>query len=858
MDESQNAGTSVNRRTSANQHSNSNTIDLLSGSVGALRVDLMDQTIRIMVSALLMVTLVVSFPQPAAADELQQLSDVELRDRIKKAMAQGCDYLRRTQKSDGSWSRKREKYADRQIALTSLAILAQINCDIPVESPEIQNGLNYLRQLPPSQPRQVYDLSLLIMALAAAEQYDRDLSRIRLLAGRLEKMQQQEGITSGLWGYTADKNHPDRSNGQYAVLALRDAAYAGVEVSQKTWLLAHENFTKLQAPDGGWTYEAGGGSPSGSMTAAGISTVAITTRMLHDDSDVDAQGRLDCCASRPAGTAIEKSRQWMARNFTIRENPNGGIDLGRRVYYYLYGLERAGRFSNSRFFGPHDWYRRGAEFLLEEQEASGHWISLYTEENDSTMCTAMALLFLSKGLSRVVLNKLDYTSARGDVQEQGEWNRHPLDVINLVDLIDSLPGWPPRLTTQTVTLNALQPETAVSDLNQAPVLFMAGRDAPAFSDEHLRWLREYIDAGGFLFASANCDRAGFDEGFRNLIPRMFPRGEASLKRLTAEHPVFRSEYLLNAETVELWGVDFGCRTAIIYSPDDIGCLWQKWQRHAPPDRNTDLTQRIIRGTSIGVNVLAYATGREPPEKLNDSGDRSGEPAARIDRGLLQIAKLRYSGSWNTAPAALRNLLKALNNTAGTMAAAQNEVVPVTLEEMSRFPLVYMHGRDRFQLSAAQTDSLRDYLNRGGFLFADACCGSAGFDRSFRNLIEQLFPDQPLMQVPISHEVFSDVIGEDIRQVTRRRLIPGEKDASLKTVIETVPPFLEGIEIDGRLAIIYSKYDISCALEHQAALSCDGYAQKDAVRIAVNVVMYALLHNVSWAPLIAEPPAGIQH
>jgi hypothetical protein len=115
-----------------------------------------------------------------------------------------------------------------------------------------------------------------------------------------------------------------------------------------------------------------------------------------------------------------------------------------------------------------------------------------------------------------------------------------------------------------------------------------------------------------------------------------------------------------------------------------------------------------------------------------------------------------------------------------------------------------------------------------------------------------------MQVPISHEVFSDVIGEDIRQVTRRRLIPGEKDASLKTVIETVPPFLEGIEIDGRLAIIYSKYDISCALEHQAALSCDGYAQKDAVRIAVNVVMYALLHNVSWAPLIAEPPAGIQH
>ncbi len=89
----------------------------------------------------------------------------------------------------------------------------------------------------------------------------------------------------------------------------------------------------------------------------------------------------------------------------------------------------------------------------------------------------MALMFLSKGLSRVVINNW-ITTHPMEFVEQGEWNRHPLDVISLVDLIDTLPGWAPRLTSQVVTLSRLRPDTAVLDLNQAPVLFLSGRAAP--------------------------------------------------------------------------------------------------------------------------------------------------------------------------------------------------------------------------------------------------------------------------------------------------------------------------------------------------------------------------------------------
>ncbi|MFN9941624.1 MAG: DUF4159 domain-containing protein, partial [bacterium] len=84
---------------------------------------------------------------------------------------------------------------------------------------------------------------------------------------------------------------------------------------------------------------------------------------------------------------------------------------------------------------------------------------------------------------------------------------------------------------------------------------------------------------------------------------------------------------------------------------------------------------------------------------------------------MQIAKLRHNGGWDTAPKALRNLLTSLNQTVGVAASTRPEAIPPTLEEMSRFPIVYMHGRYRFQFPGQQQDALRDYLSRGGVLFA---------------------------------------------------------------------------------------------------------------------------------------------
>ncbi|MCA9066644.1 MAG: DUF4159 domain-containing protein, partial [Planctomycetaceae bacterium] len=524
------------------------------------------------------------------------MSDLELRDRVKRSLNRGCDYLRRTQRADGSWVGE-GTYTEHVVGLTSLAVLALINCDTPVDSREVQGGLNYLRASGLNE-LSTYETSLLLMALCAAEEYDRDMFQIRSLARLIESSQETRGNDGGLWGYGLRGHpqfhiHPDRSNGQFAILALRDAAYAGVEIDRNTWKLAHDHFVNQRCPGGGWSYEGNGRSATGSMTVAGIASLSITSRMLLDDSDVDATGRPNCCEAATPNNALMAAIEWLGTPGVFQVNSNPGGE-GRWHYYYLYGLERAGRLSNMRFFGQYDWYREGARFFIDAQDGGGGWMSRMG--GSSVHDTSMALLFLSKGLSRVVVNKLDYISPNGRMVPSGEWNRHPWDMVSLIDLVDSLPNWPPRLTSQVVTLSRLRDDNAVTSLNQAPVLYITGREAPELTNQQIGWLRSYVDEGGFIFAVASCDGRGFDQGIRSIVERMFPEGEASLQRLMADHPIYRSEYLLNADGIELHGVDFGCRTAIVYSPDDLGCLWQKWKRHDPPARSDALKQRIRRST----------------------------------------------------------------------------------------------------------------------------------------------------------------------------------------------------------------------------------------------------------------------
>ena len=48
-----------------------------------------------------------------------------------------------------------------------------------------------------------------------------------------------------------------------------------------------------------------------------------------------------------------------------------------------------------------------------------------------------------------------------------------------------------------------------------------------------------------------------------------------------------------------------------------------------------------------------------------------------------------------------------------------------------------------------------------------------------------------------------------------------------------------MRFDDRYGVIFSRYDLSCALEKHDSLECLGYTREDAAKIGLNVVLYAL-------------------
>ena len=769
-------------------------------------------------------------PSPATAADLTAES-------VLQSIGRSQRFLLGLQAANGKWSSRVRRQND--VGVTSLVLLALLNSGMTIEDEPIKRAIEFLRG-PDAEPTETYEISLKISALATAKDGRRDRGRIQTLADQLQKGQISVGPNSGLWGYSSKGpgGGGDRSNGQFAILGLRDAAHAGALVDRRVWQRTRAHWLRAQNGDGGWSYNREGGAlgSSGSMTVAGIATLQITSGMLRDEKDLLPNGQPRCCEPVTEDQQLDRALAWMGRHFSVGSNPGGRSWL----FYYLYGMERAGRLSGRRFFGNHDWYREGAHYLINGQnQRNGSWSSAGIE-SDEVIATSFGLLFLSKGLSPVLVNKLQFG-------KNADWNQHRDDARNLVEHITGLPKWPKLMTWQVVDINRLKGPEGVRSLLQGSVQMMSGRDVPQLDVQQIGILRKYLDQGGFLFAVNCCQGAGFHDGMFQLVKKLYPGGEARLKPLSPNHPVYRSEYLFtDPESVKLYGVDFGCRTVIIFTPEDLSCLWNKWMKQDPPDRPVGLKTMIIRAMKIGVNVIAYATGREPPNKLDQQKlAEQGGVEDRVARGLLKVPKLRHAGGYNDAPLAIRNLLLAVNRSFPRTASTRTLELPATDPALFRYPVVFMHGRNRFDFSAGETKQLRTYLKNGGLLFADAICGAKPFDKSFRRMVGQLYPDAKLERIPADHEMFRLELGYDIRKV-KRRVVPagGAGNKALATEIREGEPMLEGLRVDGRYVVIYSRHDLSCALQRQSSVACTGYVTRDAVRIGVNVILYAMIQDAA--------------
>jgi hypothetical protein len=745
-------------------------------------------------------------------------------EQVRRAIKLGVGFLASKQTDSGSWPDAKNQMEGGISCLTTLAL---INSGWSIEAPAARKAFDYILGLPRES---TYVVSLRVMALSAA---DPKADRFRAtVVGDLEWLVEGQ-LKDGGWGY-GDRGSGDGSNSQFALLALNEASRYDFVVKRRNWLKAKSYWERMNSRDGGFAYQSGGAT-TGSMTCAGIASFTIIRENLFDINKQADGGKAKCCnnAADEIQNRIDRGFEWLAARFTVRGNPSGRMRQSRNRYYYLYALERTGRFAGRRFIGPHDWYRAGAKELVRSQKGA-KWLDStaanFGEQNE-LVTTSFALLFLSKGRRPVVLGKYDHGAA--------DYDLHPRGIHYLTREIEG--DWNAKLNWQTVRAKGAD----VNDLFESPVLFMSGREAIGLSGEEKKVLKDYIENGGFLFAEAcqgnGCGPAAMDAAFRELMIELFP--DSQLEPLAPDHPVWNAQYKIGpSKEWPLLGLQACCRTSVVYCPANLSCYWSLSRPGVKNDENVNpqLLKRIEYCKRVGVNVVSYATGRQLDDKLGTKVVDDKAVSVLTDRALV-LPKLSHNGGDDDAPNAWGKVLKELAKSEGLEVKTEKTMIGPVEKSLADHPFIFLHGRNKISFTPEQRKAIRNYLEMGGFIFADSICASDAFTKSFRLEIKQIIGEE-LSSIPVEHELWSDPrYGEPIRNLKLRlknRDAPGGFDPA-----KPVPPkFFEGIEFKGRLAIVFSPYDLSCALENKSVSNCSGYVREDAMKIGRKIVLYSLLSD----------------
>ncbi len=192
---------------------------------------------------------------------------------------------------------------------------------------------------------------------------------------------------------------------------------------------------------------------------------------------------------------------------------------------------------------------------------------------------------------------------------------------------------------------------------------------------------------------------------------------------------------------------------------------------------------------------------------------------------LAIARLQYEGGdWYGNPSSLPNLIQAINERTSLRVEKTEGRVTLLDERLWDYAFLHATGHGDMKFSDAEIDRLRQYLLRGGFLHVS---DNYGLDQNFRREIARVFPDRPLVDVPLSHPIYHLVYD-----------LPGgvpkvhEHDGK--------PARGLGIFIGDRLAVFYdSEADLGNGWEDPGTYHDPPELHEAALRMGVNLFVYAV-------------------
>ncbi len=359
------------------------------------------------------------------------------------------------------------------------------------------------------------------------------------------------------------------------------------------------------------------------------------------------------------------------------------------------------------------------------------------------------------------------------------------------------------------------------------------------SGQNRERIREYLLNGGMLILNTGMGSRPFFESAREELNELFP--EVPVQRLSPDHPIFHAYYDL--ESVEyrrgvreagytsdaawLEGITINCRTVAVVSR---WCMASGWD---------DLEDENVMGYSIesakklGVNLMSYATAQRAWVK-NEAHAMQFVDEDPHGTGKMSISQIVYDGEWRTRHAGLSVLLQQFNQKTEIPVQFALQERRLSDPEIFDSPLLYITGHEYFELNDAEIAGLREYINSGGFVFAEACCGRRGFAQAFERILGRALPERELTRIPDQSPIFYFP-----NRLERIGVTPA-LSAHMNNQ-STIAPHLRGIEIDGHFSVIFSPYGMAGGWEMSQSPYAHGYDDHGSLNLGENILMYAITY-----------------
>ena len=200
------------------------------------------------------------------------------------------------------------------------------------------------------------------------------------------------------------------------------------------------------------------------------------------------------------------------------------------------------------------------------------------------------------------------------------------------------------------------------------------------------------------------------------------------------------------------------------------------------------------------------------------------PLFLFSQNSYQIAVLKYNGGgdWYANPTSLPNLVEFCNENINTNIKREIATVEVGSLDVFNYPFLHMTGHGNVVFSAKEAENLRNYLLSGGFLHID---DNYGMDPFVRSEIKKVFPNNDLVEIPPSHDVFHQTykFTNGLPKIHEH---------------ERNNPQAFGIFIEGKLVLLYTyESDLGDGWEDQEVHNDSQQTRLEALKMGSNILEF---------------------